>query len=198
MNNNFFGVAPILIAWYYLAAVLPQQSSYSSTAEAFTTTNIMAVVFFIFAICVGGLMYLLPTAISLRNIRRHAATKTSVPAGYPREKGIAADYSDVFPPSRAHITSPTSTVQTTSVTSNPASSAAQLLKMSDDYRTADPSAYIFSGFTVGQIRALGSFPDYATLSGVPLPSPLKDFRIESAAPRPYRPFRWPYHQTMCR
>lgn len=164
--------------------------------------GIMAVVLFIFVICVGGLMYLLPGAISLRNTRRHAATKASVPAGYPREKGIAVDYSDVLPPSRAHIISPPSTlqsspIQASSITSNPASSATQMLKISDNYRTADPSTYIFSGFTIGQVRALGCFPDYATLSGVPLPSPLKDFRIESAAPRPYRPFRWPYHQTMC-
>lgn len=40
------------------------------------------------------------------------------------------------------------------------------------------------------------FPDYFKLSGVPLPEPLEDFDVDKAKPRPYRPFRWPYHQTM--
>ncbi|KAG6906124.1 hypothetical protein DXG01_015798 [Tephrocybe rancida] len=39
-------------------------------------------------------------------------------------------------------------------------------------------------------------PDYATLSGVPAPKPLKGFDIDSAKARPYRPFRWEYHQNM--
>ncbi|RCI16398.1 hypothetical protein L249_2868 [Ophiocordyceps polyrhachis-furcata BCC 54312] len=64
-----------------------------------------------------------------------------------------------------------------------------------DHRLApDPSStMLFSRFTVGQV---GDFPDYASLSGVRLPSPVADFAIEKAVPRPYRPFRWPYHQTM--
>lgn len=53
-----------------------------------------------------------------------------------------------------------------------------------------------TGFTVEEIKRLGDFPDYATLSGVPLPQPYKDFDIANAQPRPYRPLRWPYHQTM--
>lgn len=73
-----------------------------------------------------------------------------------------------------------------------------LVKLKDDYRSAKPTHYIFSGFKVHEIRRLGSFPDYATLSGVPLPAPLKSFNIDKAVPRPYRPFRWPYHQTMCK
>ncbi|KAK2467056.1 hypothetical protein APHAL10511_001314 [Amanita phalloides] len=40
------------------------------------------------------------------------------------------------------------------------------------------------------------WPDYAQLTGVPLPNPLVDFKIDDARPRPYRPFRWEYHQTM--
>ena len=54
-----------------------------------------------------------------------------------------------------------------------------------------------TAFTVEEIRRLGDFPDYATLSGIPLPSPYKEFNINTAMPRPYRPYRWPYHQTMC-
>lgn len=55
-----------------------------------------------------------------------------------------------------------------------------------------------TGFTVEEIEALGNFPDYATLSGVPLPAAYNNFDIDTALPRPYRPFRWEYHQTMCK
>jgi hypothetical protein len=41
------------------------------------------------------------------------------------------------------------------------------------------------------------FPDYASLSGIPLPKAYLGFNITRALPRPYRPFRWVYHQTMC-
>lgn len=39
--------------------------------------------------------------------------------------------------------------------------------------------------------------DYFKLSGVPPPTPLPDFDVDKAKARPYRPFRWAYHQTMC-
>ena len=52
------------------------------------------------------------------------------------------------------------------------------------------------GISLGEIRALGDFPDYAKLSGVPLPQAYPEFDINKARPRPYRPFRWAYHQTM--
>ncbi|KAJ3865061.1 hypothetical protein EV359DRAFT_72660 [Lentinula novae-zelandiae] len=38
--------------------------------------------------------------------------------------------------------------------------------------------------------------DYFKLSGVPPPKPLLDFNVDKAQARPYRPFRWSYHQTM--
>ncbi|KAF2155944.1 hypothetical protein K461DRAFT_284661 [Myriangium duriaei CBS 260.36] len=53
-----------------------------------------------------------------------------------------------------------------------------------------------TGFTIAEIRALESFPDYSLLSGVPSPTPYPDFDINKALPRSYRPFRWAYHQTM--
>jgi Protein of unknown function (DUF3445) len=74
--------------------------------------------------------------------------------------------------------------------------AENIMGWEDDFRTCDPSKYVASGFSVQEIRALGDFPDYAELSGVPLPEPYKDFELDKAIPRPYRPFRWPYHQTM--
>ncbi|KAK5103563.1 hypothetical protein LTS08_002980 [Lithohypha guttulata] len=71
-----------------------------------------------------------------------------------------------------------------------------LLGWEEDFRKADESKYVYSGFSVKEIRALGDFPDHATLSGVPLPQPHHKFDIDKAMPRPYRPFRWAYHQTM--
>lgn len=47
-----------------------------------------------------------------------------------------------------------------------------------------------------EIRALGRFPDYSVLSGVPHPQPAPSFDINKATFRPFRPFRWNYHQTM--
>jgi hypothetical protein len=53
-----------------------------------------------------------------------------------------------------------------------------------------------TGYTLEGIYRLGDFPDYAILSGVPLPNVYQNFNINTALPRPYRPFRWAYHQTM--
>ena len=50
--------------------------------------------------------------------------------------------------------------------------------------------------TKAERNQLGLYPDYAELSGVPWPEAYVDFDPQRALPRPYRPFRWPYHQTM--
>ncbi|KAG2041512.1 hypothetical protein BDR03DRAFT_891180, partial [Suillus americanus] len=39
-------------------------------------------------------------------------------------------------------------------------------------------------------------PDFAQLTGFPHPKPVHGFDIAHARPRPYRPFRWEYHQNM--
>lgn len=57
--------------------------------------------------------------------------------------------------------------------------------------------YTPTGFSMQDIRALGRFPDYSTLTGVPYPKPYgPQFDIKKAIFRPFRPFRWSYHQTM--
>ena len=66
-----------------------------------------------------------------------------------------------------------------------------------DYMNVDGSKHTPTGFSSDEIKALGDFPNYAELSGVPLPEASSDFDIDKALPRPYRPFRWAYHQTMC-
>lgn len=80
---------------------------------------------------------------------------------------------------------------------DPATFARSLLGFEEDYRTADDAKYCYSGFSVRELKALGNFPDYSALSEVPKPQPYLEFDIDHAKPRPYRPFRWAYHQTMC-
>lgn len=58
--------------------------------------------------------------------------------------------------------------------------------------------YTPTGFSTAEIKAMGDFPAYDALSGVPLPEPYENFDPTKALPRPYRPFRWAYHQTMCK
>lgn len=58
---------------------------------------------------------------------------------------------------------------------------------------------VFAAYSAGlYTRLLGEeFPDHFARSGVPLPNPVPDdFDIDKAKPRPYRPFRWDYHQNM--
>lgn len=57
--------------------------------------------------------------------------------------------------------------------------------------------YTPTGFSTQDIRALGRFPDYSALTGVRYPQPYgSHFDISKAIFRPFRPFRWTYHQTM--
>ncbi|KAJ6110503.1 hypothetical protein N7486_002738 [Penicillium sp. IBT 16267x] len=71
-----------------------------------------------------------------------------------------------------------------------------MLPMTADYMKSPGNLYTPTGFSIDEVKALGDFPDYATLSGVPLPDSYPVHDIEKAKPRPYRPFRWAYHQTM--
>ncbi|KAK3334139.1 hypothetical protein B0T19DRAFT_420159 [Cercophora scortea] len=57
--------------------------------------------------------------------------------------------------------------------------------------------YTPTGFSTQDLRKLGRFPDYAVLSGVRHPVPTKpEWDITKAIFRPFRPFRWGYHQHM--
>jgi len=76
--------------------------------------------------------------------------------------------------------------------------ARSIMGFEEDWRKCEESKYTAMGVSVKEIKALGDFPDYAELSGVPLPEAYLEFDIDKALPRPYRPFRWAYHQTMCK
>ncbi|KAN0078627.1 Protein of unknown function (DUF3445) domain containing protein [Elaphomyces granulatus] len=71
-----------------------------------------------------------------------------------------------------------------------------ILPMVADYKSSEGNRYTPTRLSVAEIIAIGDFPDYAELSGVPLPRPYLEHDINKALPRPYRPFRWSYHQTM--
>ncbi|KAG8422950.1 hypothetical protein J3459_009869 [Metarhizium acridum] len=142
---------------------------------------------------VGGFAHLFQAYVWRKKAINHGETRLAHNA--KEETAQESDYSKIFPPSQRNTIS--ELIHAAENNIGPLSVSKQpLLKLECDYRLADPSTNLYSGFTVGDVRALGSFPDYAKLSGVPAPTPLKNFTIDTARPRPYRPFRWPYHQTM--
>ncbi|KAJ8127212.1 hypothetical protein O1611_g6424 [Lasiodiplodia mahajangana] len=57
-----------------------------------------------------------------------------------------------------------------------------LLRFEEEYSIADDSKYVYSGFSIREIKGLGDFPDYSILSGVPIPKPYLDFDIDRAKP----------------
>ena len=73
-----------------------------------------------------------------------------------------------------------------------------LMPFQEDWTSCSADTYTPTGISLDEVKALGDFPDYATLSGVPEPAAYREFKIDKAIPRPYRPFRWKYHQTMCK
>ena len=110
------------------------------------------------------------------------------------------DYKDVFPPSRRCALKeigldPAAGVS--DITDSPEHSRTACVPLDQPITSLTSTAYTCTEFSTDEISALGDFPDYAALSGVPLPQPYHEFKIETAKPRPYRPFRWAYHQTMC-
>lgn len=138
--------------------------------------------------------------ISLRG-RQYSTAKTPPqslsPEKQPKSVTSPATYNEALPPQRREAllqlrreAGRRREVEETELRQN-------ILPMTADYRTSPGNLYTPTGFSIDDIKALGDFADYATLSGVPLPSPYPEHQIEKAMPRPYRPFRWPYHQTMC-
>ncbi|KAH7126090.1 hypothetical protein EDB81DRAFT_730457 [Dactylonectria macrodidyma] len=149
-------------------------------------------------LCLGAFAVLIRTLLHNRKSLSRISSFASASKPEKSKKDIEAEYVNVYPPSQRE------TLQKVNPKLWPASKnfdlsvapRSSILKLDADYRLANPSNYVYSGFSIGDIRALGILPDYAMLSGVPLPSPVKNFNIENALARPYRPFRWAYHQTM--
>ena len=113
-------------------------------------------------------------------------------------------YEDVFPPSRRFVLdemqgdlSKKLGKPVEELVKSPTNSRTSCVPQDMPWDTVKQPAYTATEFSVEEIQALGDFPDYARLSGVPPPQPYLNFDISKAIPRPYRPFRWAYHQTMC-
>ena len=142
--------------------------------------------------------------------RRRISSASTPPRSLTPEKRVPnnasppADYKDIFPPSSREVllqvaeSYPTSQRKKIGVQDvNQDEFTKNLIPFEADYRECGPSTYTPMKISMAEIKALGDFPDYAKLSGVPLPEAYKKFEIENALARPYRPFRWVYHQTMC-
>ncbi|KAF2993737.1 hypothetical protein E8E13_000294 [Curvularia kusanoi] len=130
--------------------------------------------------------------------KRRASTSRTPPRSLSPEKrrrtqsvSEVADYTTTLPPSRRFALAEAG-LQTTYEEASPN----RMLPLRTSYTEAADDCHTPCGFSVAEIKALGDFPDYAALSGVPLPAPYTNFDIQKAQPRPYRPFRWAYHQTM--
>lgn len=118
---------------------------------------------------------------------------------------VAQDYVTTFPPLRRSVLpelAERALLSNQIILRGPEPSVDFLLKdplpttRSYDILNESPK-YTPTGFSTAEILAMGDFPAYDILSGVPLPKPYYDFDPSKALPRPYRPFRWAYHQTMC-
>ncbi|KAI4109097.1 MAG: hypothetical protein LQ339_001902 [Xanthoria mediterranea] len=133
------------------------------------------------------------------------SSKTPPPSIPPNKKSPVnapppVDYKDVFPPwRRQSLTIARKDKCLDAVSEIPEFLVRErLIPFTADYRTckAPATTYTPMGISLSEVASLGDFTDYAELSGVPLPEPYREFRIELALPRPYRPLRWGYHQTM--
>ncbi|KAF1808806.1 hypothetical protein P152DRAFT_209949 [Eremomyces bilateralis CBS 781.70] len=139
--------------------------------------------------------------------RRSSQSKTPPRSLSPSTKegrslGLS-EYADTFPPSRRCAVSdlgpdcPLLKDRTlVEFISTCPGSRTSLAPMDLPFSQWSPNHYTCMEFSKEEIEALGGFPDYAALSGVPLPQPYHEFDIDTAMSRPYRPFRWSYHQTM--
>lgn len=113
----------------------------------------------------------------------------------PQKTRSENTYANILPPSRQFALP--DHIKWLSLHESGASILKNQVDMDMHHASCKSTQYTPTGISLGQIEQLGHFADYASLSGVPLPSPCPEFDIDRALPRPYRPFRWNYHQTMC-
>lgn len=144
--------------------------------------------------------------------RRRTSGASTPPRSFSPSKKAAIStserpsYVNIFPPSRREALSELAkTVSAENAKSiigeepSPKSLTNDILPMTSSYNLPDgPTKYTPTGFSTAEIKSMGDFPAYDILSGVPLPEPYENFDNTKALPRPYRPFRWAYHQTMCK
>lgn len=142
--------------------------------------------------------------LGIQGRRRDAGASTPPRSLSPDKKGSNSDqpdYSDTYPPSRrftlAEIKDAAKKFKKplNQLAQSPEKKTPQALD--ENILTTTRTVYTPAEFSSDEIKALGDFPDYAALSGVPLPKAYPEFDINKAKAKPYRPLRWVYHQTMC-
>ncbi|KAL9095328.1 MAG: hypothetical protein Q9163_006512, partial [Psora crenata] len=157
-----------------------------------------------------SLTELLTWWLALLHPGRRWSTSRTLPGSQTPEKQVpgndappTASYRDAFPPSvrenlRAVAASMPEARQKVlkGLPTDEDRFRRNVIPFTADYRDCASSVYTPMKISLEEVKALGDFPDYATLSGVPLPAPYNGFDIGSAITRPYRPFRWPYTQNM--
>jgi hypothetical protein len=138
--------------------------------------------------------------------RKTSISKTPPRSVTPEKKAAppaSNDYKEMLPPSRrASLANCLTPIQARklSIHITPASPVKGGCHQALETPLEEGGDYTYTAteFTKEEVAELGDFPDYAELSGVPLPKVYEGFNVETARPRPYRPFRWEYHQTMCK
>ena len=141
---------------------------------------------------------------------RRISTSKTPPRSLSPEKKVpnnnppSVDYKDILPPSVRETLVTTaeslSIDQKLNLKGNGIDSTVfrkSIIPFTADYRECGHSTYTPTEVSIKEVKALGDFPNYAELSGVPLPEAYEEFKIDTAIARPYRPLRWTYHQTMC-
>ena len=115
-----------------------------------------------------------------------------------KKSATPTDYKDIFPPSSRDALKLALVKKNGMVLKERSHEGIikNLISFAADYRDCGPSTCTPTGVSIEEIHALGNFPDYALMGGIPLPNPYREFDIAKAVARPYRPFRWAYHQTM--
>ncbi|MCJ1473960.1 hypothetical protein MMC13_002616 [Lambiella insularis] len=152
-----------------------------------------------------GLLTYLPSSSRSRRI----STSKTPPRSLSPEQKVPNNapppvaYQDIFPPSRrealvktAELLSDSQKEKLHGLDVDESTFREGVISFTSNYKECGPSTYTPMEISIKEVKALGDFPDYAELSGVPLPKAYKEFKIETAQSRPYRPLRWAYHQTM--
>ncbi|KAK3994277.1 hypothetical protein QBC44DRAFT_262383 [Cladorrhinum sp. PSN332] len=127
-------------------------------------------------------------------LTRHFFLRRSRPAATPPQLPHLLQ----FPPSRRHTLARFSQFEKHRGPSeiHPEILKSRALTTTRDHDFQD-NLYTPTGFSTQELGALGRFPDYSVLSGVPHPEPVSSsWDVSRAIFRPFRPFRWNYHQHM--
>lgn len=116
-------------------------------------------------------------ALGILGVYRYITKPIQSSKALPSPKTDPNDIAALRPPSRRHV-----------------------LPTSGKFKGTLTGDISVTGIGLLEIRQIaGTYPDYAVLSGVPHPQPCPPgFVLEKARFRPFRPFRWRYHQHMGR